>query len=158
MVQTETPPPATGPADQGAVPPPAPPAVPAPVAPAAVPEREMNPDARIWATFCHIAGLAFLLPAVPGIGCIVGPLIVWAIRKERFPFVNEQGKEAINFQTTMFIYGVVALIITVLVHAVVILFLLLVLADILLTIIAAVRANDGFHHRYPKPFIIRFIK
>ncbi len=150
MPDIEIPPPNVAATEQAPVPPPA--------GPAPVPERETNADARIWAAFCHIAGLAFLLPAVPGIGGIVGALIVWAIRKDRFPFVNEQGKEAINFQMTMFIYGLICFVIMFVFRPVAILLAAIVLIDILLTIIAAVRANEGYHHRYPQPFIIRFIK
>jgi uncharacterized protein len=32
------------------------------------------------------------------------------------------------------------------------------LTDIVLAIIAAIKANDGYHYQYPKPFIIRLVK
>lgn len=118
---------------------------------------ETNRDARMWAMICHLAGLAFLLPIVPGIGSVLGPLIVWLIKKDQFPFVDEQGKEALNFQITMLIYGVVA---GLLIFACIGIILLpaVVIVDIALVIIAAIKANDGFHYRYPYPLIFRFIK
>ncbi len=115
--------------------------------------KETNKDARLWAMICHLAGLAGLV--VPVVGCIVGPLVVWQIKKEEFPFVDEQGKEAVNFQISMLIYGVVAALLifacigTVLLPAV-------ALFDLIFLLIAAVKANDGHHYRYP--LTIRFIK
>jgi len=115
--------------------------------------KEVNKDARMWAMICHLSALAGLV--VPVVGCIVGPLIVWQIKKEEFPFVDEQGKEAVNFQISMLIYGVVAALLifacigTVLLPAV-------ALVDLIFLLIAAVKANDGYHYRYP--LTIRFIK
>ncbi|HUU16258.1 MAG TPA: DUF4870 domain-containing protein [Sedimentisphaerales bacterium] len=115
--------------------------------------KEINKDARLWAMICHLSALAGLV--VPVVGCIVGPLIVWQIKKEEFPFVDEQGKEAVNFQISMLIYGVVAALLifacigTVLLPAVAIF-------DLVFMLIAAVKANDGHHYRYP--LTIRFIK
>jgi len=119
--------------------------------------RETNRDARMWAMLCHFAGLAFLLPIVPGVGSVIGPLVVWLIKKNQFPFVDEQGREAVNFQITMLIYGVVAglLVFTCIGIA---LLPAVAVVDIVLLIIAAIKANDGYHYRYPYPLIIRFVK
>ncbi|GAI55285.1 unnamed protein product, partial [marine sediment metagenome] len=97
---------------------------------------------------------------VPVIGCIVGPLIIWQIKKEEFPFVDEQGKEAVNFQISMLLYGLVgsvACLITC-VGAVLVPVVLGVVSifDFVFLLIAAVKANDGHHYRYP--LTIRFIK
>jgi uncharacterized Tic20 family protein len=119
--------------------------------------KEMNRDARMWAMLCHLAGFAFLLPVLPIIGSVIGPLIIWILKKEQFPFVDEQGKEAVNFQITMLIYGLVAgLSIFICIGAV--LLPAVAIVDIVLIIIAAIKANDGNHYRYPYPLIIRFIK
>lgn len=107
-------------------------------------------EARTWAMVCHILGLAGLL-GIP-FGNILGPLVVWLLKKEQFAFVNEQGKEALNFQITMLIYGIVAGILC----FVLIGFLLLpivLIAWLVLTIVAAIKAKDGVHYRYP--FTIR---
>jgi uncharacterized Tic20 family protein len=128
-----------------------------PLAPPGPPARETDPDARTWGMLCHLAGLAFLLPVVPAVGSILGPLVVWLIKKEKYAFVKEQGREAVNFQITMFIYGVVAAL---LMFACVGFVLLpaVVIVDIVFLIIAALRANEGEHYRYPYPLIFRFIK
>jgi uncharacterized Tic20 family protein len=118
-------------------------------------DRETNRDARMWAMFCHLAGLAFLI--LPAIGSVIGPLVVWLIKKDQYPFVDEQGKEAINFQITMLIYGIVAgLLIMACIGA--ILLPAVAIVDIVLIIIATIKTNDGYHYRYPYPFIIHFIK
>ena len=116
--------------------------------PAAGPQdREANKDARMWAMLCHLAGLLSVL----------GPLIVWLIKKDESPFVDEQGKEAVNFQLTMLIYWAVAIVLCFLCIGF-LLVPLVGLADLILLIVAAIKANDGYHYRYPKPFIIRLVK
>ena len=134
------------------------PQVPPPVPPVVEPgqtDREMNRDARMWAMLCHLAGLAGFV--LWGIGSVIGPLIIWLIKKEQYPFVDEQGKEAVNFQITMLIYAIVA---GLLMFVCIGFFLLAAvgIVDIVLIIIAAIKANDGYHYRYPYPLIIRFIK
>ncbi len=117
--------------------------------------KEVNKDARMWAMFCHLVGLAAILPVVPLFGGAIGALIIWQIKKEDFPFVDEQGKEALNFQISILIYALVSgLLIFVCIGA----FLLpaVMIFDIVFLIIAAIKTNDGFHYRYP--LCIRFIK
>ena len=46
--------------------------------------QELNKDARMWAMFCHLAGLAGLIPITPAFGSIIVPLIIWQIRKMSF--------------------------------------------------------------------------
>ncbi|MHC4519338.1 MAG: DUF4870 domain-containing protein [Planctomycetota bacterium] len=119
-------------------------------------EWEQNKDARTWAMFCHLAGLVAFTPILPAFGGVVGALVVWLVKKDESPFVDEQGKEAVNFQITMFIYSAVAALLCfvcigfVLAPAVVI-------ADIICIILAAVKSNDGEHYQYPQYLIIRFI-
>ena len=115
--------------------------------------EEVSKDARMWAMFCHLAGLcAFILPAV---GNIVGPLIFWQLKKDEYPFVDEQGKEALNFQISMTIYGLISAALTFICVG----FFLLAavgIVDIVFLLIAAVKANNGQSYRYP--LTIRFIK
>ena len=113
---------------------------------------EQNPEARKWAALCHIVALSGLIGN--GVGFVLGPLVVWLIKKDEYPFVEEQGKEAINFQITMIIAAIVSGILT----FVVIGFYLLVAVGIVMIafpIVAAVKASNGEAYRYP--FTIRFI-
>jgi len=52
--------------------------------------EEVSKDARTWAMFCHLVGLAGIV--IPVVGNIVGPLVIWQIKKDEYPFVDEQGK------------------------------------------------------------------
>lgn len=119
---------------------------------------DSSKDARMWAMLCHLLGLAGIV--VPVIGNIVGPLIVWQIKKEEFQLVDEHGKEAVNFQISMSLYGLVGSIacIVTCIGAILMPFVLSVVGvvDLIFLLIAAVKANSGEHYRYP--LTIRFIK
>ena len=146
--------PPTGTEQPASAEPPASAVPPANVQPTEV-SKEVNKDARMWAMFCHLIGLAAILPIVPLFGGAIGALIIWQIKKDDFPFVNEQGKEALNFQISILIYAIVSgLLMFVCIGA----FLLpaVIIFDIVFLIIAAIKVNNGFHYRYP--LTIRFIK
>jgi uncharacterized Tic20 family protein len=117
--------------------------------------KELNRDARMWAMFCHLGGLAALLPILPIIGGIIAPLIIWQIKKDEHPFVDEQGKEAVNFQISILIYELVAGLLVFLCVGAFLLFAVMIF-NIVFLVIAAIKANDGFHYHYP--LCIRFIK
>ena len=102
-------------------------------------------EERNWAMFAHLSSFAgHLIP----FGHIAGPLIIWCLKKDEMPLVNDQGKEALNFQITMSLAFIVA---GFLVFVLVGFFLLPVvwLFDVIFTIIAAVKANEGVAFRYP---------
>ncbi len=109
-------------------------------------------DARNWAMICHISALAgYFFP----FGNILGPLIVWAIKKDEYAFVDVQGKEAINFQLSVTIAYVISIILCFIVIG---FFLLGIVAvySLVMMIIAAIKTNDGVDFRYPH--VIRFLK
>jgi uncharacterized protein len=112
----------------------------------------LSKDERMWGMFCHlIAFSGYLIP----LGSLIGPLVIWLIKKEEMPFVDDQGKESLNFQLTMLI----AFIISAILAFVLIGFLLigvLIIYQIVVVIMASVKANDGVKYRYP--YTIRFIK
>lgn len=116
--------------------------------------KEVNRDARMWAMFCHLVGLAALFP-IPIFGGAIGALIIWQVKKDEFPFVDEQGKEALNFQISILIYVSVAAL-TLCVGIGALLVPAVMIFDIVFVIIAAIKANDGFHYRYP--LCCRFIR
>ena len=110
-----------------------------------------NRDERMWAMFCHLSGLAgFVFP----FGNIIAPLVIWMIKKEEYPLVNDQGKEAINFQISMTIYIIASIILIFLVIGIPLL-IILGLFSLIVVIIASIKANEGEKYRYP--FTIRFL-
>ncbi len=88
-------------------------------------------------------------------GNIVAPLIWWMMKKDLSSFVNDQGKEALNFQISLTIYIIIAGILMIVLVGFLLLPVVLI-AGLILTIIAAIKANDGIPYRYP--FIIRVLK
>jgi uncharacterized Tic20 family protein len=123
------------------------------VSPEPEPAQPISKDARMWAMFCHLAGLCnFILPAI---GNIIGPLIIWQLKKEEHPFVDTNGKEALNFQISITIYAIISLITFVICIGPFILATVIIF-DLIFLLIAAVKANNGLEFRYP--LTIRFIK
>ncbi len=110
-------------------------------------------EVRNWGMACHIIALVGLFGN--GIGFLVGPLIVWLVKREDHPFIDEQGKEAVNFQITMMLAVIVSIILSFVLIGIFFLLVLIVL-EIVLPIVAAIRANNGEYYRYP--FAIRLIK
>ena len=115
-------------------------------------EPEVPKTARNWAVTAHLSGLSLYL-GIP-FGNILGPLLIWLFKRGESPFVEAQAEEALNFQLSITIYGVVAgLLIIVLIG--VFLIPLVFVVQIVLTIVAAVRASEGKAYTYP--FTIRLI-
>jgi uncharacterized Tic20 family protein len=117
-----------------------------------VPQQAPSQEARQWAMFCHFA--AFFGLVFP-FGNLLGPLIVWQIKKDLDPFVDEQGKEALNFQISVALAMVLCFLLMVVIIGVPLLVLVGV-AALVLTIIAGIKANEGQAYRYP--FVWRLVK
>ena len=118
---------------------------------------ELDPDARTWAMIAHLSALVGLLGN--GIGFLLGPLFVWAFKKDRHPFVDEQGKEAINFQLSVLIVGAAAVVLMFTIIGIVVaipVLILVAIVAVVFPIVAGIRANQGEHYRYP--FAWRMIK
>jgi len=109
------------------------------------PDHGGNKDARTFGMLCHLLSFAgFIIP----FGSIIGPLAIWLIKREEHPFVDDQGKEAVNFNISMLIYFFVAAILTMIVIGIPIL-IGLAIFWLVITIVAAVQASSGTAYRYP---------
>jgi len=117
---------------------------------------------RQWAMFAHLSALVAIW--MGGLG-FLGPLIVWLIKKDEMRFVDDQGKEALNFQLNIFIAGAALSIISAPLAILTLglgIFLLILLwvglgvIDIIFSIVAAIKVNSGETYRYP--YIIRLVK
>ncbi|WP_225786760.1 DUF4870 domain-containing protein [Pseudomonas sp. Marseille-P8916] len=104
-----------------------------------------NAEIRQWAMFCHLAALLGLV--VP-LGHLLGPLVLWIWKRELDPFIDAQGKEALNFQISVTIAGGICFLLMFVLVGIV-LFAILVVAVLILIILAGVKANEGQPYRYP---------
>ena len=110
-------------------------------------KTELGPsrEARQWAMFCHFS--AFLGMWFP-FGSLIGPLILWQMKRESDPFIDDQGKEALNFQITVAIASAICYVLMFILIGFALLGLVLIGA-VVLVVIAGVKANDGVAYRYP---------
>jgi uncharacterized protein len=121
-------------------------------------------EERQWAMFAHLSALVGgLITAgwAGSIGCFLGPLIIWQMKKETMPFVNQQAKEALNFNITLAAVMLVLVLLTlvsfgILFFITIPLMIIVGVAALIFIIIAGIKANEGVVYRYP--FAIRLIK
>jgi uncharacterized protein len=116
----------------------------------------LSSDARTYATFTHLSAFAGAMVAF----AFVGPLIMWLLKREEHPFLDQHGKEATNFNLSFLLYGFVAMVLAFVTLGIGLLViipvgLVFVVVWIVAIIQAAIAANRGQAYRYP--LSIRFI-
>ncbi len=106
-----------------------------------VPYGSPSADSKNMAMLAHLLGILGF----------IGPLVIWLVKKNDDPFVDQEAKEALNFQLSMIVFSLICVI------TFVGIFLLPVISilDIVLCISAAMKAKEGITYQYP--FCIRFI-
>jgi uncharacterized protein len=116
-----------------------------------VPDHYAGSNERTWSVVVHLAALSALI--IP-LGHLLGPLVIWLIKRADMPMVDRHGKEALNFQITVTLASFVCGLLFVVGLGVILLFVLLA-ADAILVIMAAVKTSRGEAFRYP--FTLRLI-
>src|SRR5437867_11804372 len=117
------------------------------------PAPSTSSNFRTWCVLCHASALLRLFFHL--LGHILGPLVVWLIKRGDSPDIDAHGEESLNFQLSMLIYDAIAAILCVFLIGIPILIALWVLNTVLV-IIASVKASEGKFYQYP--FTIRLIK
>lgn len=117
-----------------------------------VPPSSPSAEVRQIAMFCHLATLIGLF--VP-FASLIGPLLVWQLKKDHDAFINDQGREAMNFQITVAIGMMVSFLLMFVVIGILMVFIVFVWW-LVLSIIGGVKANEGVAYRYP--LTLRLIK
>lgn len=153
---------AASPPPPDATPPSSPPPTPPPAA--ALPGDDLpSADEKQWAMFAHLSALLGALITTPicGLGSFLGPLIIWLVKKDTMKFVDDQGKEALNFNITLAIIGLAMLIFSMITFGIgliltVPLAVVLLIVWFVLSIVAAIKASNGEFYRYP--MTIRLVK
>ena len=113
--------------------------------PSSVPQA-LTPDDRTWGMIAHFSALALLI--APPIGGVLGPLVVWLIKREQSPFAAEAAKEALNFNITVALgYLVCGLLVFVFIG--ILLGAALFVFWLAMTILAGIKASEGVHYRFP---------
>jgi len=115
--------------------------------------QTVSKDERTWGMLAHLSSLSGYV-GIP-FGNIIGPLVIWLIKKDQSWFVDDQGKESLNFQISIIIYALIAGVLTLVLIGLVLLLVIWV-GGIVLTIMGTLKANEGIQYRYP--FTIRLIK
>jgi len=116
-----------------------------------VPTAPSN-EATTWAMICHLSGfIGFIFP----FGNIIAPLIIWGVKRQEWAYLDQQGKEAINFQISVSIYYIICVVLIILIVGLVLLPLLAAF-QIIAMIIASIESAHGKPFRYPLTF--RFLQ
>lgn len=108
-----------------------------------VPETPAQ-EAKNWAVIAHLSALVNIV----GIPSVIGPLVVWLLKKDEDPFIDYHGKEALNFNISFMIYGIVSGLLILVAIGLVLLPIVLI-TWLVLVIIGAVRTSNGEYYRYP---------
>lgn len=112
----------------------------------------LSQDEKNWGMYCHVAVFAgFLFP----LGNIIGPLIIWLLKKDRYPFVDYNARQAMNFQITFMIAMIVSALLSF-----VLIGILMLLGFGIFALVATIRAilASSRGERYAYPYSIRFIR
>ena len=112
----------------------------------------LNQDEKVLALVAHLGSFGgYIFPFAN----IIVPLVIWLVKKDESGFVDYHGKESLNFQISMTIYYIVAGLLTLILIGFVLLLGLLIF-NIVVVIMAAIKAYDGEYYTYP--LCIRLIK
>src|SRR5688572_4553926 len=110
-----------------------------------VPDHYVRSDERTWSIIVHLSALSALF--IP-FGHLLGPLVIWLIKRADMPMVDRHGKEALNFQITVTLASFLCGLLFFVGIGLILLFVLLV-ADAVLVIMAAVKTSRGEAFIYP---------
>ena|SRR5215213_138008 len=125
------------------------------------PQNMPKSSTQTWEVLCHISALSGYVLPIP-FANIIGPLIVWMMKRDLSAGVDAHGREALNFQISWTIYAILLGIVGAILAVIIVGFLFFIVigigivAMIILTIIGAVKASNGELYRYP--LTIRFLK
>ena len=111
----------------------------------AAPQPETSREARNMAMLCHLLGVAGFF----------APLVIWLIEREKHRFVDEHGREAMNYQVSLLLYYAVSFLLTPLIVGALMLCVLSVV-HVVLIIMGAVKASHGEPWHYP--IAVSFLK
>lgn len=124
------------------------------------PSVEPSADERQWAMFAHLSALLGGI-VTTGWGAFIGPLVIWLVKKDTMPFVDDQAKEALNFNISVGIIFLALLLMSIVTLGIGLIiaipaWIIIGIGWLVITIIAGIKANEGVAYRYP--LTMRLIK
>ena len=108
-----------------------------------------NEQEKTWGMLVHLLALSVFI-GIP-FGNVVGPLIIYLIKKDEFPFVAEQGREVLNFQITWSLIFIASAVL-IFIGIGVLMLIAFGIAWLVLVIVGTVNASNGISYRYPFSF------
>ncbi len=114
--------------------------------------EDVRTEEKTWSMAAHLSALVALVPIVGWLGMIIGPLVIWLFKKDESPLIAENAKEALNFNITMFIGYITAVVLCVTIIGLIVgipMLIALPIVHLVLIIIAAVKSNEGVAYKYP---------
>jgi len=113
---------------------------------------QSNPDANQKAMLIQLSAFAgYIIP----LGTFIVPLILWLIWKDKDPYIERMGREAVNFQLSMLIYYIICVVLMFVLIGFLLIFVVM-LFHLVFIIVAAVQTSSGVEYRYP--MIFRLVK
>ena len=110
-------------------------------------DPDVTDDERTFALWMHLTGLGHII--LTGLA-IIAPIVMWQIKKDDSPFLDDHGTEAVNFQLSLIIYSIALVPIGILTcSAGFFLYIPLYVLALIGMIQAAQAANRGEFYRYP---------
>jgi uncharacterized Tic20 family protein len=102
-------------------------------------------DEKQMAMLCHLSAMLMYFTVIGG---FLAPLVIWLLKREQMPFVDDQGKETLNFQITIMLALLVSWMLFIVLIGIPMLIGFL-LFHFIATIIATVKSSEGVLYRYP---------
>ena len=102
-------------------------------------------DEKNWAMFCHLSAFSGVI--IP-FGNIIGPLILWSMKKDYSDLVNREGKKSMNFQISMTIYMFVSGIL-IFIGIGILLLIALALLNLIFVVVAVIKTLNEEDYHYP---------
>lgn len=108
-----------------------------------------SPEEKQWKVILHLSALAGVI--VP-CGNIIGPLVVWLIKKQEMPVLEPEGRKVLNFQISATIYLIASVIIATVASCLIVPILLPIIIGIgwiVYTIIGGIKASNNEAFEFP---------
>lgn len=109
-------------------------------------------EARQWAMFIHLSQFAGFVVPVAG---LVVPIVLWQLKKDEFPAIDEHGKVVMNWILSEILYGIASVLLVAVLIGIPLL-IALCIVGIVFPIIGGIKANNG--ELWPYPMSIPFMK